>query len=84
MPGREFPGIVVQGDPLSNLFDQICYSLQDAKQRQNQEAYYGFLLFAEMIQKQLLHYEETLDELKIQRPYFLSIRQRLVKDDYDS
>jgi hypothetical protein len=24
MPGRKFPGIVIQGDSLSNLFEQVC------------------------------------------------------------
>ncbi|RUR86110.1 hypothetical protein PCC6912_09350 [Chlorogloeopsis fritschii PCC 6912] len=65
--------------------DNGCgFGLLDAKQRRDQEAYYEFLMFAEVLQGQLLYYEKTLDKLEIPRPYFPSIRERLIQDDYDS
>ncbi len=38
MPGRKFPGIVIQGDSLFNLFEQVRYCLELAKQHQDRQA----------------------------------------------
>ncbi|MBF2028627.1 MAG: hypothetical protein IGS48_17990 [Oscillatoriales cyanobacterium C42_A2020_001] len=57
MPGRKFPGIVIQGNSLFNLLEQVRYCLQQAKQHQDEEAYYEILMLAEMLQGQLLNYE---------------------------
>lgn len=82
MPGRKFPGIVIQGDSLFNLFKQVHYCLQQAKQNQDEEAYYEILMLAETLQGQLLNYEMTLSRLRLERPYFPSIQEYLIEDDF--
>jgi hypothetical protein len=82
LPGRRFPGIVMQGDTLSNVFDSTRSLLAEFKRVQDEERYYETLMFAEQLQEQLLHYEETLQRHGIQLPYTVSIRERLVTDDY--
>jgi len=63
MPGRRFPGIVMQGDTLSNVFNAVALILADAKRRRDEELYYECLMLAETLQGQLQHYEKTLSEL---------------------
>lgn len=84
MPGRKFPGIVMQGDTLSNVFDSVRFILAEFKARRDEERYFETLLFAEQLQGQLLHYEQTLTERGIGLPYTVSIRERLVTDDYEN
>src|SRR5262245_50549089 len=83
MPGRRFPGIVIQGDTLSSLFDSVRSLLAEFKTRRDRERYFGTLSFAEQLQDQLLHYEQILSERGIGLPYTLSIRKRLIADDYE-
>jgi len=83
MPGRRFPGIVMQGDTLSNMFDSVRFLLAEFKARRDEERYFETLMFAEQLQGQLLHYEQTLSERGIGLPYTVSIRERLVADDYE-
>jgi hypothetical protein len=82
MPGRKFPGIVIQGDSLSNMFEGSRHCLQQAKQRKDEDTYYEILMMAEMLQGHLLKYEATLTDLGLERPYFPSIQARLIQDDF--
>jgi len=82
MPGRKFPGIVMQGDTLSNLFDGVRFLLHEFKVRRDEERYFETLMIAEQLQGQLVHYEETLSERGIGLPYTVPIRERFVSDDY--
>jgi hypothetical protein len=82
MPGRSFPGIVMQGDTLSNLFDGVRFLLREFKARRDEERYFETLMIAEQLQGQLAHYEETLSKRGIGLPYSVSIRERLISDDY--
>ena len=75
MPGRRFPGIVMQGDTLSNVFDSVAFALRDAKARRDEESYYEFLMFAETLQGQLEHYESVLVRLGMPLPYSPSIKR---------
>ena len=84
MPERKFPGIVIQGDSLFNLLEQVRYCLQQAKQHQDEEAYYEILMLAEMLQGQLLNYEMALNKLGLKYPYFPSIQERLIENDFSS
>ena len=84
LPGRRFPGIVMQGDTLSNVFDSARHLLAEFKRQQDQERFYETLMFAEQLQAHLLHYEETLERHGMQLPYTVPVRQRLVSDDYKS
>ena len=83
LPGRQFPGIVMQGDTLSNVFDSARFLLAEFRRLRDEERYYEILMFTEQLQAQLLHYEETLERQGMQLPYTVSVRQRLVSDDYD-
>ena|ERR1700722_15824183 len=82
LPGRRFPGIVIQGDTLSGMFDGARYLLNEFKRSHDEERFYETLMFAQQLQGQLLHYETTLEKHGISLPYSVSIRQRLVADDY--
>jgi hypothetical protein len=82
MPGRKFPGIVMQGDTLSKLFDGVRFLLHEFKIRRDEERYFETLIIAKQLQGQLVHYEETLIKRGIGLPYAVSIRERLVSDDY--
>lgn len=84
MPGRRFPGIVMQGDSLSTVFDALSVCLNDAKRRKDEDVYFELLGFAEMLQGQLLHYEKTLLEIGLPLPYSESIARRLVRDEFDT
>jgi hypothetical protein len=82
MPGRKFPGIVIQGDSLSNLFEQVCCCLKLAKQHQDEDAYYKILMLAKMLQGHLVNYEKKLTELGIERPYCQSVWDRAIQDEF--
>jgi hypothetical protein len=83
MPGRRFPGIVMQGDTLSNVFDSVRFLLAEFKARRDEERFFETLMFAEQLQGQLLQYEQTLSDRGMGLPYTVSIRERLVSDDYE-
>ncbi len=84
LPGRRFPGIVMQGDTLSNLFEGARFLLHEFRDRRDEERYYETLMIAEGLQAQLQHYEETLARIGSQLPYTIPISQRLVADDFDA
>jgi hypothetical protein len=84
LPGRRFSGIVMQGDTLSSVFDSAKYLLGEFKRLRDEERYYEIFMFAEQLQGQLVHYEGTLERQGTQLPYTISIKQRMVKDDYDA
>jgi hypothetical protein len=84
LPGRQFPGMVMQGDTLSNLFDSAKLLLAEFKRLRDEERYYETLMFAEQLQAQLVHYEETLQAQGMQLPYAVSVRERTITDDFDA
>ena len=83
LPGRQFPGVVVQGDTLSKLFDGARYMLLEFKRLRDEERYYEALMLAEQLQGQLLHYEAVLAQRGMCLPYALPVNQRQVTDDFD-
>ena len=84
LPGRRFPGIVMQGDTLSNVFEGAKFLLSEFKRLRDEERYFETLSFVEQLQGQLLHYEETLAKHDMPLPYSVSVKQRLVRDDFDA
>ena len=84
LPGRRFPGIVMQGDTLSNVFDSASFLLAEFKRLRDEERYYETLMFTEQLQAQLVHYEETLRAQGMQLPYTVSVTERKVTDDFDA
>ena len=82
MPDRRLPGIVIQGDSLSQLFDDLVCGLRQAKQHRDEEAYYSLLMCAQRMQDLLTAYEEALKQSGLDLPYMVSIKTRLVADDF--
>src|SRR5687767_2010778 len=84
LPGRRFPGIVMQGDTVFNLFQDARDLLTQARQRRDEDGFYAALSIAEQLQAQLRHYEETLAAQGSELPYIISIARYPVTDDFDA
>jgi hypothetical protein len=84
LPGRRFPGVVIQGDTLSNLLDSARYLLAQFREMRDEERYYEVFMLVEQLQMQLQHYEQALAQRGSQLPYSIPISQRLVTDDFDA
>jgi len=82
MPGRRFPGVVLQGDSLSSVFDGLVGALNSAKTQRDDEAYYSIFIALDKFQKLLLAYEEALRSTGSELPYPVSISERLVYDTF--
>src|SRR5262245_41634599 len=82
LPGRQFPGVVVQGDSLSSMFDDLSLALRQAKAQRYEEAYYSILSVASRMQELLGAYEATLKQAATRLPYSTSISARQVHDDF--
>jgi hypothetical protein len=61
LPGRNFPGVVIQGDSLSAMHDALVKALSGAKNHRDEKAYYALLELAERTQGLMAAYEQTLD-----------------------
>jgi hypothetical protein len=83
MPGRQFPGIVMQGDSISSLHGCLVLALADAKKRRDEDTFYELYPFVKILEGQLLHYEQALKASGMRFPYAGSINDHLVADDYD-
>jgi len=82
LPGRRFPGVVVQGDSLSSMFDELASALRHAKHRGDEEGYYATLKVASRLQDLLAAYENTLSAIGSSLPYSSPIKTRQVHDDF--
>ena len=74
----------MQGDTLSNVFESARFLLAEFKRLRDEERYFEILMFAEQLQDQLLHYEDTLAKNGMPLPYSTPIRNRTITDDYDN
>lgn len=84
MPGRRFPGVVIQGDTLFNLQNGTRFLLGQFRRLGDEDRYYETLVIAEGLQAQLEHYETTLGERGIELPYSGSVHTHPIIDDFDS
>jgi uncharacterized protein DUF6959 len=84
LPGRRFPGVTIQGDSLSIMFDQAALCAREFKRLRMEDAYFEALQLAKHLQEHLLHYEETLRKSGATLPYTVSIKERLVADEHDA
>ena len=69
MPGRRFPGVLIQGDSLSILVaeaQELARGLTDANSAAAEDAW----LLAATLGELLNHYAETLQQHDIPLPYF--------------
>ena len=83
LPGRKFPGIVMQGDSLFSLLQGLRYLLEKYKEGKDEENYYEILMIAETLHAQLLHYEETLSKHGMSLPYSGTVKDFEIKNDYE-
>jgi hypothetical protein len=82
LPGRRFPGVVIQGDSLSQMFDDLVDALNAAKVRGDEDSYYGIFMVAERMQELLNAYEGALRSVGMDRPYPVAIADRTISDDF--
>ena len=83
MPGRTFPGIVIQGDTLFSLIQGLRMMTREFKQAKNEEGYYEALGMAEILQGHLQHYEDVLVSRGSILPYSGSVSANPIVDDFD-
>jgi hypothetical protein len=70
IPGRRFPGVLVQGDTLSSLFAGALDTAEALAVDNRSDAFYAALDLAERLEALLLSYEEALRLHQIALPYF--------------
>ena len=69
-PGRQFPGVLVQGDTLNGLRSDVRHIAElIGETEENEELHYGLLSLREKLDGMLAHYEAVLKEHGIRRPY---------------
>lgn len=69
MPGRHFPGLVIQGDTLSSLLylaESIC---EKSEKTSDVDLFNESRELRDNLQQLLLHYEATLSKHNIPLPY---------------
>jgi hypothetical protein len=59
-PGRQFPGVVIQGDSLSVLCSEALEVLRALHNSSDKDAYYAAVSLAETLGGHLNHYSEVL------------------------
>lgn len=67
LPGRQFPGVVFQGDSLHILISEIESALAEADPAE-QRAEFGYIV--EQLKAVQRHYEDVLADANIPLPYF--------------
>ena len=69
VPGRRFPGSVIQGDSLSHLYTVAC-EIEDRVQAATDEELRDLAVeLRELLEERLRHYDEILERSGIARPY---------------
>jgi len=75
MPGREFPGMVVQGDTLSTLWVDVTEAADSARVAGvPAEVQSGLDLLTARLGEMLQRYERALNEHGLRKPYVLPPR----------
>ena len=69
MPERNFPGVVIQGDSLSILFDNALNLVKQLEGKENEEAFLSALELAESLEAHLDNYIDILGQNNIQLPF---------------
>jgi len=84
LPGPQFPGVAIQGDSLSNMFDQAAACVREFKRLRQEDACYEAFHLAEHLQEHLIHCEATSQQRGASLPSTVSIHNRLINHDYDT
>ena len=74
-PGREYPGMVIQGDSLKSVYDLAWSICRLLKQSKEEEAYDLALQIEDDLGNRLVAYEGTLKENGFRLPYPGSVSQ---------
>lgn len=69
MPERQFPGVLIQGDSLSIIYEGLMAALEGVEGQVDNETFLAILEQAQDIELHLLHYEATLATHGIEIPY---------------
>lgn len=69
MPERKFPGVVIQGDILSNMFNIAMKIIENMEQGNRENAFFWAVQHAKMLEAHILHYENVLSEHGLRLPY---------------
>jgi hypothetical protein len=69
MPGRSFPGLVIQGDTMSTLADHAEYIYEKCRNSDDEDLLWETKNLMETLNGLLLHYEIVLGEHDIPLPY---------------
>lgn len=69
LPGRRFPGVVVQGDSLHSIVSMLRNIKSDLSNNDLDEANAGVEVISEILSSALKHYESVCDEQGIELPY---------------
>jgi hypothetical protein len=83
MPGRRFPGVVIQGDSLFSIYGSMRDLIEHFRRIRDEEHFYDALEVAEAIQAQLRHYEDALTSAGLELPYPGSVHDHPISDDFD-
>jgi hypothetical protein len=84
LPGRRFPGSLIQGDSLS-ILHQLATSIFDrAKKLADQELIDDTQELLALLHARLQIYEETLSEHGLPLPYNGSLASKVQSDDKDT
>lgn len=74
--GRRFPGILIQGDTLSTLVDDVDELIDECNSRDTESAKAIAKNIRSKLEDWLVHYERVLEVNGIDRPYAKSMHDR--------
>jgi hypothetical protein len=74
MPGRRFPGVVIQGDTLSNLWSMASNALEQQRASRSDVSLDQLEMIVDDLNDMLRRYENALDRAGLPRPYTLPSR----------
>jgi hypothetical protein len=69
MPGRRFPGCVIQGDSLANLLSAAAVILRESRSFENRPLAEAARELYDALSDRLDHYEAVLEEHGMELPY---------------
>lgn len=69
MPGRKFPGSVIQGDSLMVLFGLAKEVYEKVKNLDDEDLVYGALELKESLKERIEHYESVIEKSGMKLPY---------------
>ena len=69
MPGRKFPGSVIQGDSLMVLVGLAKEVFEKVKNSDDADLVYGALELKELLEERIEHYESVMEKSGMKLPY---------------